>query len=540
MFLSRRHVERWSEAAGSYSPNAFSIQLPSSTSVIDPVSLQLIQNNPENLSVLVHEYWHYIQNLTTVAGLISLVLQQHFVAAFSETLYDMADGTSVGSNAVGGDLPARVQELIEIFQAREGDLALPTIEQEEVRSFRITSVHEDEYDLSFRNIPVPLRKIVLDIEVEMSDGSNDTEQLVFGQACVEEGIAYLVDRMVAGEGTGSIGPENAPPFPYRILRELALTGSTADMTSVEIASLGTLALLTPDPAGIFLELRDGYAHARSAGRSIIESLDEVWQQMRSNVEVIIQVIEQHEIPSLLAMHQGRGLVEIAFEWLARQYMSLLQKRRLHPLFDLYPFANNGLNRVALSNLLRTLLPCDIVIGQAGGLHDVERDILISFGMPGLFAHGYRLSDLLRTLEAQQHFVLSHLGRDGFLTTEEVENDRAELPDSEVSACPFYSSCGLELRQTHSEICFRRPWRIFDQTRPNCWYGTAVSCTLGPTSLANTIQDISEQERIHQSIVLAVKRRAYELWEIEGGIEGRDWRHWFQARCELGIPDDYHL
>jgi hypothetical protein len=61
-----------------------------------------LQDDPEGLSVLLLEYWHYLQNLTTVAGFISLLLQQDFVATFSETLYDAADGTSVGSDAVAG------------------------------------------------------------------------------------------------------------------------------------------------------------------------------------------------------------------------------------------------------------------------------------------------------------------------------------------------------------------------------------------------------------------------------------------------------
>jgi hypothetical protein len=145
-------------------------------------------------------------------------------------------------------------------------------------------VHEDDYALTRNGQTVSLREVILDIEAEMSDGSTQSGQLRFGQTCVEEGVAYLVGSMVAADSTGTINAEEAPAFPYLILRELALTGSSVDLTAIEIASLGTLALLAPDPAGIFLNLRDAYATARVAGRSIPEAIDHVWQQIRPDVE----------------------------------------------------------------------------------------------------------------------------------------------------------------------------------------------------------------------------------------------------------------
>lgn len=102
MLFRRQKPKRWSNVAGSYSPNAFSIRLPAGTSIIDPKTLEVVQNDPEALSVLVHEYWHYLQNLTTVSGFISLVLQQNITSAFSETLSVAGDGSSVGSAAFGG------------------------------------------------------------------------------------------------------------------------------------------------------------------------------------------------------------------------------------------------------------------------------------------------------------------------------------------------------------------------------------------------------------------------------------------------------
>lgn len=536
--LQDGEILRWSTVAGSYSPNAFSIRLPAGTSPIDPVSLELI-DDPKRMSVLVHEYWHYLQNLTTVAGFLELFLQQELTSAFSQTLAVTGDGGSVGSDAIGGVMPNQLRELMAMFFARRGELKASSIDNDRVRNFRITGVDEEDYGLMLRGQAVPLRKVTLTIDAEMRDGSHEIGQLLFGQVCVEEGIAYLVDRIVAGDGTGALGPDDAPPFPYWVLREIALTGGV-DMSAIEIVSIGTLALLTPDPAGIFLQLRDEYVLRRDSGQSISQSLDDIWQNMRSDVEAIIEAIVRSDLPELARMHEERGLVSTAVQWLDEQYEAALRRRLRDPLFDLRPFSHNRVDRAGLNTLLRTILPCDIIIGREGPVHTIERDVLISFGVPGISVQGVRLSDFLRTLEAQRHLVFAHLTRERILDSTSVEETRARASDDVIRPCPFYTSCTLELRRSNASTCYRRPWRIFERDRPNCWYGSAVSCTLGPTEVKNVIRDPRELDTERERIMQAVRRRAYAVWEESGREHGRDWEHWFQAREELGIANDYEV
>jgi len=499
-----------------------------------------VPDDPDALAVLIHEYWHYLQNLTTVAGFISFVLEQDFVSTFSATASPSGDGTSLGTDAIGGDIRARSMELYSIRNAREGELDVDGIDGSKVQSFRITGVQEDDYSLTLAGQDVPLRKIVLKIEATMDDGSTACGELLFGQACVEEGIAYLVDRMVAANGSGANAPDDAPPFPYWVLRELALTGSPMDLMAIEIASIGTLSLLTPDPAGIFLELRDAYVDARSGGASAADALDQVWQSMLPNVRSFTDTIINHELPGLLQMHRGRGLMQHAVEWVALQYSAAFARRVQNPIYDLEPFSHNRIDRRALGVLLRTVLPCDVIVEGVGDLHKVERDTLVSFGMPGLSANGHSLSDILRTLEAQNHFVMQHLVSDGFESTDELEAYRETLDDDKMTPCPFYTSCGLQLRKDQPEICFRIPWRIFDPNRRNCWYGTAVASTIGLVIVTGSVRDPREIEQERERLSRLVQRRAYEIWEERHHQPDNDWEHWFQARRELGIADDYFV
>jgi len=57
---------------------------------------------------------------------------------------------------------------------------------------------------------------------------------------------------------------------------------------------------------------------------------------------------------------------------------------------------------------------------------------------------------------------------------------------------------------------------------------------------DVIRDPRELVEEHQRIVQAVQRRAYEIWEERGHENSNDWAHWFQARHELGIPDNYYV
>lgn len=508
-------------------------------SPFDPETFAINLADPARLAIFVHEYWHYLQNLTTVAGFMSLVLQQDFVAAFSQTLHVTGDGRSIGSDAISADLTNHVRELRALFQARNGDDRVPGINQREMIDFRITSVDEDEYELTRVGRSVPLRRIVLNIDAEMNDGSHQLGQLRFGQLCVEEGVAYLVDRMVASAGHGVAG-DDAPFFPYRVLRVLALTGSAIDMSPIEIAALGTLSLMTPDPAGVFLELRDGYVHYRQEGRSILEALDAVWQDMREDIERIVRIIIDHDLSDLVSRQHDRGLIEHAFRWLAEKYESLLQRRLEDPFFDLRPFTHNAIQLHDLVTLLRNVVCCDVFIERAGIVHDIERDRIIAFGTPGISNNGASVSDYLRTLEAQNNYAISHIGRNSIVDSDTVEHYLAAQPEDRTRPCPFYRSCGLALRRESGEICFRRPWRIYNPGQLHCWYGAAVICTVGTTQGVNVIQDPRQLALEYEHLTQAVRLRAHELWEESGRTDGHDVTDWMTARAELGIAEEYHI
>jgi len=47
-------------------------------------------------------------------------------------------------------------------------------------------------------------------------------------------------------------------------------------------------------------------------------------------------------------------------------------------------------------------------------------------------------------------------------------------------CPFYSTCDLDLRTAHPDVCRDAPWRIYARAgrQGTCFYGAAVGGLLG--------------------------------------------------------------
>lgn len=527
--LFGRRIRRRQAAEGAYYPDAFSIRIESDPPLINPATLAMRTDDAEDFSTFVHEYWHYLQNLTTVAGFSSFESFHDLAARFHETLVQNADGTSVGSAALAGAHGQAVEELLEIMKARQGNDCPDEIDPQDVDTFEVVGVTIDDYALTRNGQQVLLGRVRLAMRVRLDDGTETDVEMLFGQLCVEEGIAYEIDRMVAGGGPGTPAADNAPAFPYFVLRELAQAHSAVDIHRIDLVALGTLALLTTDPAANFLDMLDDFGARRIAGETAAQAFDGIWQALRPHSEQVINLIIDHDLPSIVAAYQGRGLLEHATEYLAENYTNLLRRRLQDPFFDIHPFANNNLNRPALEQLFHQTLPCDTIQSLPGDGHVVTRDLLVTFGVPPeRWARlGYRPSDFLRTLECQVDYLFAHLSNSGFLASADAE-----------SRCPFYTVCGLPLRRNHPAVCWEEPWRAFDPAQPHhCWYGTAVASTLGIVAVRPLVGDPSIAERERAAIRAAVQARAYEIWEGEDRQHGRDSAHWFRAKAELGIAEN---
>src|SRR5690242_11736000 len=86
---------RLSEMLGAYAPNQFLITLGSDFELVDASGSRVPNPSWETLGVFGHEYMHYVDNISTLAGATSFVLSQQLAASLSATMDP--DGSSRGS-----------------------------------------------------------------------------------------------------------------------------------------------------------------------------------------------------------------------------------------------------------------------------------------------------------------------------------------------------------------------------------------------------------------------------------------------------------
>ena len=479
MFL-RRNAPTDEDVLGSYFSHEFCIELAHDKRLVDAAGRPIDPLPAETLAVFGHEYFHYLQNISTVSGFAGYHATQQLLAIFSKTID--RSGRSRGSVALEDDDQRRVAEIVDYLDAVEGEGAPEAIDDpDEVAS--LVSVREPE--LHQRVLPmgggdVTLSELVVTCSVRMVDGAQRDVDYRLGILAIEEGMAFEIDRILAGVDGAVVDQDAAPPFPYFALRRLAEHLNPGGVERAAVIACAVLALLANDAARALHDgLRD-LGQRRQRGEPLQDALRAVEEALRPHREGCIRTILQ-DIEGLKAMHAGRGLSDTAMARAGQLFGTLLTRRLRDPFWDVRPFSRNDVDNGQLTRLLRTAEPCLVIQRNPDDQTqpaDADRplhDWLLASGAGGDEEKAFA-RNALPVLQCQVHYVRAHLEGDVLVPSGQVPEDDA--------TCPFYRACSLQLRRDHPDVCKRSPWRILEQSPDEtCWYGAAVAGTLGEVKLA---------------------------------------------------------
>jgi hypothetical protein len=461
MFL-HRHAE-----LGAYTPHEFCIEMSADHPLVDETGTRVDPIPAETLSTFVHEYFHYLQNVSTVSGFAGYHATQQLLALFSATVDK--SGRSAGSacfDSTQNDKLAQIRVYLDLLEGDEGpdDVALESVRK--VDAHRRT--------LPFGSGVAFLSEVTLTCDVQNSYGEHRDELVLLGLCIIEEGLAFEIDRIVAGIDGQPVDLDAALSFAYLVLRMLG-EHLAPGIDRRDLIACGVLALLTNDPAGILIkEIRD-FGQRRAQGASRQDALAAVEEATReSRVESINIILK--DVEGLKKMHAERGMAATAMERVGEIFGVLLQQRLEDPLWDVRPFIADELDQQALTNLLESVEPCLVRQRLPDNEDDPEdedrpeHDLMLAFGKPGE-ATREMTKHAVPVLQCQVHYVTTHLPEDEFIASRDVEPEEA--------ACPFYRSCRLQLRRDHAKTCKDAPWEIYERSVDNtCWYGAGVAATIG--------------------------------------------------------------
>ena len=288
------NMPRQSDVLGEYAPDRFMITLSPDHPIVDPTTFKLLPLNDDTISVVFHEYSHYLQNIATVAGYHSFRRSISLWRLFTETVGP--EGTSKGSDSLTPERSEWVAQYLAIAGRFDGDDEVNLPKTLKIQSFRITGITRTPFEPRLGTGTVLLTQVILRGEVSGRTNAKMPFEYHFGTIAIMEGLAHELDQIVAFGVDGRRTLKYvAPPFPYHALRELvAYVLPGAD--PISILRLGCLSLMSNDPAGALMDLCELTAARISYGMPLAVAIDNVVETCSERIEALTDAVLAHDIP----------------------------------------------------------------------------------------------------------------------------------------------------------------------------------------------------------------------------------------------------
>jgi hypothetical protein len=448
---------------GTYSTNGFCIRISDQVPLIDKKTERFHPNNLHDYAIFIHEYWHYVVNISTFTGVKDFRILQSLIPHFSDTLQTHANGI-VDSGFLNTDACRFLSATMTLYSEILGQQECQNV-SDYINDFKILNYHIEDIKVNLENKEAPCTKINLEISIDTVGGTINSS-FEFGTYAMDEGLAYEIQSMIDKNA-------QVPLIPYHVLRKLSEFIIGHEISKYELCGITTLALLTVNAPKALIKMLEEYNDISKQISNPINRLEMLWQSfiLPQSTDAIKAV--ENDLSEWLNLYKDRGLLEKAIEFLGNKYIEFLKRREKEPLFDLEAFIENTCNLDKLHNLVNDVIPCDIIQEYPGDDMHIGKDRLYSFGV-NLYQNNsqYKPTDFLRTLECQLHYLCSHLTNNGFVDSNQINAEK----------CPFYTICELPGRTTNPTICEENPWLVHHDNNKTCWYGSAVNATIGTIKL----------------------------------------------------------
>jgi len=453
----------------SYVADFMLIKLPPElASLISQEHADLRLDNPTEASLLLHEWIHYMQNISTISGIYAFASMIHLWAHFRSTID--TSGESVASQKLNDNANNAVMRTHSYRATARQQRVNGGPLSEERADFSVVSATTRETPLAACLPGEDEEKATL-VECGIQVGSS--EEIVVaevGTLEIMEGLAWMIEsRYLYTYKQFSKIPKIAP---YQLLLKLCRR-IVPDINDNDAIACGIAALQDRDPPAGLWRILHGVKAVNSASRrsTVAHLTSHHLTQSWNLIETLLRQTDDH-FPNDEAMGN-------AVKHITSLMRSSMVRRRDNPLFELDTLdrleqINETTRATALRDIIRELSCCRI-LSTAGGKPDtIGRDQILSYGHRGTNAEEFDFGH--QKLHAALHFTSLHLKDDGFSETSSVDvsDKRRE--------CPFYTACTHELRHHMPNLCAHHPWesiKIKTDPRVACWYRAGVRATRPP-------------------------------------------------------------
>lgn len=154
---------------------------------------------PRDMTVLFHEYIHFLQDFTTYYGLNQLYVQSEYLHSVVNRIYNIQSETFT--------VPFKIEDNDDNVLLNRQICKLTLGDTEELKQMDIVELIEDFDSLVDNSYMKVIPNVIINIKDEM---------LIFGAMAIMESMAYIMERLCSPNDY-----EESPDFPYKSAEKVA-------------------------------------------------------------------------------------------------------------------------------------------------------------------------------------------------------------------------------------------------------------------------------------------------------------------------------
>ncbi|MDP3423383.1 MAG: hypothetical protein Q8S32_06445 [Burkholderiaceae bacterium] len=406
---------------------------------------------PCALPTHIHEYVHYLHNISTKAGVRLIYLTHCAIFLASHFLIKGENGIDVQSEDSGWS---------EDFRFFINNLNYIYGEFNEIEFDPSTkSSHWKFSNLSTYTPIIETPFFSYQVTVSENFSKKRTGVLRIGLTFITEGVAYEVEREVwKDNGCLSNDIDKATPtFPYLAYEHLVNYIVGRQTTAIERIKIGNAALMHESPS-------QGFVDACLALKKGVHILGEYHAKMIKELQDFSNAKINEMFDELEKFYSRTDKLLAPFQHYASIIKSTVKKRISHPDIESIFIHKNATEK----NITPS---CFLGLSSNVAEHCIIQEKSNSKATIDII--GDRTSLAASTIDptwfyvlcSAIHFIQHHFKTDG--TVEKTSNLREKK-------CPFSGACEAEASYNNPDVCKRFPWRFVPKDRhQSCWYSAGI-------------------------------------------------------------------
>ncbi|MHC3436401.1 MULTISPECIES: hypothetical protein [Delftia] len=395
-------------------------------------------SNSGALPTHVHEYLHYLQNISTTAGL-TINLFMHTIMAAVVHGYRFSGG-QIGAKTderLWSDLVEDSFEAINFIRGDSLELKGPC---------KIVATEKFKHGGNMLG-----NQMGLNVTIEL-----DSQLMTFavGSDLINEGIAYEVEKTIWSTTLLPSVDSATPYFPYKFFGDLTNHLAGRKLTSAEKISLGVMALMSQSPGYSLMNGCKSIASNKAYAEFATEQKRSFSDFAKKRVPALIE-------NALVFYKQSEFFID-PFRAYASIILDACKKRINNPHLE-RKFVNLKDSSEFL-NLVSDTMPHLFIQKKYDGKSESY--------LVGAFNWEHRLEgkakDHLYILCLAIHFVAQHFNKQTKIAPTAIVRQKP---------CPFSGDCKVQSVRGNLNTCEKRPWMyanvLWNKDRGGCWYQSAI-------------------------------------------------------------------